>query len=97
VGDAAGYVDALTGEGIALGMAQARAAVAAVAVEDPAAYERQWGALTGPHRRLTGALVTATRVPAARRSVVPAAARFPGLFAAVVAGLESPPHAVRVP
>ena len=28
VGDAAGYVDALTGEGIALGLAQARAAVA---------------------------------------------------------------------
>ncbi len=28
VGDAAGYVDALTGEGIALGLGQARAAVA---------------------------------------------------------------------
>jgi flavin-dependent dehydrogenase len=97
VGDAAGYVDALTGEGIALGMAQARAAVAAVAVEDPAAYERQWRALTGAHRRLTGALVTATRVPAARRRVVPAAARFPGLFGAVVASLEAPPHPVRVP
>ena len=35
VGDAAGYVDALTGEGIALGLAQARAAVAAVAAGRP--------------------------------------------------------------
>ena len=35
VGDAAGYVDALTGEGIALGLAQARAAVEAV-VRGPA-------------------------------------------------------------
>ncbi len=37
VGDAAGYVDALTGEGIALGLAQARAAVDAFA---PGAPER---------------------------------------------------------
>ena len=96
VGDAAGYVDALTGEGIALGMAQARAAVAAVAVEDTTAYEEQWRALTGPHRRLTGALVTATRVSTARRLVVPAAARFPGVFGALVAGLEAPPHPVEV-
>ena len=35
VGDAAGYVDALTGEGIALGLAQARAAVAAIAPGRP--------------------------------------------------------------
>ena len=39
VGDAGGYVDALTGEGIALGLAQARAAVAAVVAGDPARYE----------------------------------------------------------
>ena len=35
VGDAAGYVDALTGEGIALGLAQARAAVEAIVAGDP--------------------------------------------------------------
>ena len=40
VGDAAGYVDALTGEGIALGLAQARAAVAAVRAATPQGYER---------------------------------------------------------
>ena len=38
----AGYVDALTGEGIALGLAQARAAVAAVAAGRPERYERAW-------------------------------------------------------
>ena len=47
VGDAAGYVDALTGEGIALGLAQARAAVAAVRDDDPAAYERAGGGSPG--------------------------------------------------
>ena len=40
VGDAAGYVDALTGEGIAVGLASARAAVAAIAAGTPTAYER---------------------------------------------------------
>ena len=44
VGDAAGYVDALTGEGIALGLAQARAAVAAVARRRPAALRARPGA-----------------------------------------------------
>ena len=41
VGDAGGYVDALTGEGIALGLAQARAAVAAVGGGDPARTSRR--------------------------------------------------------
>ncbi len=97
VGDAAGYVDALTGEGIAMGLAQAGAAVAAVVAADPGAYERQWRTLTAAHRRLTATLVTATRLPAARRLVVPAAARLPGVFAAVVAGLAAPSQTVRVP
>jgi flavin-dependent dehydrogenase len=97
LGDAAGYVDALTGEGIALGLAQARAAVAAVAADDPSGYEAQWRALTTTHRRLTGVLVTATRVPAARRLVVPAAARLPRLFGAAVAGLAAPSHAMSAP
>jgi flavin-dependent dehydrogenase len=90
IGDAAGYVDALTGEGIGLGLTQARAAVAAIAAGDADRYEAQWRSLTAAHRRLTGALVTATRVPWARRLLVPAAARLPGVFDAVVAGLAAP-------
>ena len=34
-GDASGYVDALTGEGISLGLAHARAAVVAIVADDP--------------------------------------------------------------
>ena len=41
VGDAAGYADAITGEGIAQGLAQARAAVAAMANEQPRRYEKR--------------------------------------------------------
>ena len=90
LGDAAGYVDALTGEGIALGLDQARAAVAAVLAGDTDRYEADWRSSTAAHRRLTGALVTATRVPLARRLLVPTAARLPAVFDAVVAGLAAP-------
>lgn len=90
LGDAAGYVDALTGEGIALGLDQAQAAVAAVSAGDTAAYEAHWRASTAAHRRLTAALVTATRVPVARKLLVPTAARLPRLFDTIVAGLAAP-------
>ncbi len=42
VGDAAGYVDALTGEGIAVSIACAKSLVQAVAHGDPASYEPAW-------------------------------------------------------
>ena len=56
VGDAAGYVDALTGEGVALAVAQARAAVAAVVDGDPSRYEREWRRVTRRYRVLTDGL-----------------------------------------
>ncbi|GAB3437154.1 NAD(P)/FAD-dependent oxidoreductase [Phycicoccus ginsengisoli] len=84
VGDAAGYVDALTGEGISLGLAQARAAVAAVAAGRPLQYERGWLSATWRCSALTGALRQATRPPLLRRALVPAAAAVPWVFAAAV-------------
>jgi flavin-dependent dehydrogenase len=90
VGDAAGYVDALTGEGIALGLAQARAAVAAVLAGDPARYERDWRRLTWRHALLTQALVTATRNRTLRTGIVPAAAALPRVFEAAVNELARP-------
>ncbi|WP_225754430.1 NAD(P)/FAD-dependent oxidoreductase [Actinotalea sp. Marseille-Q4924] len=81
VGDASGYVDALTGEGLRVGFAQARAAVATL--EDPAQYERAWRAATRDYRLLTSGLVRAATSPV-RRAVVPAAARLPGVYGAVV-------------
>ncbi|MBB6628325.1 NAD(P)/FAD-dependent oxidoreductase [Nocardioides sp. KIGAM211] len=90
VGDAAGYVDALTGEGIALGLAQARAAVAAVRAGVPQRYEREWRRLGRRHDLLTHGLLTATRHPVLRRSVVPAAATLPRVFGAAVHQLARP-------
>jgi len=90
VGDASGYVDALTGEGIALALAQARAAVAAVSVGRPQEYERSWQQITWRYRVLTSALVTSTRVPAVRRGLVPAAGALPAVFSAAVNQLARP-------
>ncbi len=80
VGDAAGYEDALTGEGINLAVKQAGAAVAAIVDDAPASYERAWHRITRPYRLLTRALVLSTVPPANRRAIVPACTLFPGVF-----------------
>ena len=90
VGDAAGYVDALTGEGIALGLAQARAAVAAVRAGRPGEYELAWHRLGWRHNLLTHGLLTASRHAALRSRVVPAAARVPAVFGLAVNQLARP-------
>ena len=81
VGDASGYVDALTGEGIRVGLAQADAAVRHL--DDGDAYERVWRAVTRDYRTLTTGLLTWASGPA-RGAIVPAASRAPWLYGAVV-------------
>ncbi|HET7431263.1 MAG TPA: NAD(P)/FAD-dependent oxidoreductase [Nocardioides sp.] len=90
VGDAGGYVDALTGEGVALAVAQARAAVAAVLDNEPERYERDWRTVTRRYRLLTGSLLGATRLGPVRRSLVPAAQLLPAVFGAAVNALARP-------
>ena len=80
VGDAAGYVDALTGEGLAVGLATARAAVAAVSEDRPEGYPAAWRAATRRYRWSAGALLAVASRPALRRRLVPAAAALPGAF-----------------
>ena len=84
VGDASGYVDALTGEGIALGLAQASAAVDAIAAGRPECYELAWRRVSWRYQLLTHTLLGAARVPPARRALVPLAAALPGVFGAAV-------------
>ena len=83
VGDASGYVDALTGEGLRLGVAQAEAAVAAIVAGEPHRYERRWTRITRDFRMLTGGLVVAARSPL-RPAIVPAAVRLPRVYAGIV-------------
>lgn len=81
VGDASGYVDALTGEGLRVGVAQAEAAVRCL--DDPDGYERAWRSVTRDYRLLTSGLVMWASGPA-RGAIVPLAAASPGLYGAVV-------------
>lgn len=90
VGDASGYVDALTGEGIALGLAHAHAAVAAIREERPQTYEQAWRRASWRYALLTHALVQTTRPTWVRRHVVPAAAALPPLFNFAVNQLARP-------
>lgn len=80
VGDAAGYVDALTGEGIATGLATAQAAVDCIVAGRPQDYEAAWLAATRRYRALTGLLLAASQQPWVRPRLVPAAARLPVVF-----------------
>ena len=90
VGDAAGYVDALTGEGIALGLAQARAVVSFIAADAPHDYETAARRLRRRHDLLTLGLLRATSVAPVRRRLVGTAARAPWLFTAAVNQLARP-------
>ncbi|MEW1952341.1 NAD(P)/FAD-dependent oxidoreductase [Terrabacter sp. NPDC080008] len=89
-GDASGYVDALTGEGISLGLAHARAVVTAIAAGDPESYERSWRVATRRYSLLTHALVQVTRPAWGRRLLVPAAASLPPIFRGAVNELARP-------
>ena len=86
VGDAGGYIDALTGEGLRVGFAEAEAAIATLGPDveaSSAAYERAWLDATRDYRRITTALLAVARSPL-RRSIVPVAAAVPALYDGIV-------------
>lgn len=83
VGDASGYVDALTGEGLRVGLAQAEVLADCLARDDLRGYERAWARSTRDFRVLTAGLLAAATSPA-RGLIVPAAAALPRVFGAVV-------------
>lgn len=80
IGDAAGYVDALTGEGLTLGLRSGRAAVDCLLSGRPEAYELAWRRLSRSYRLLTAALLRASSTRGVGPAIVPAAARLPGVF-----------------
>ncbi len=89
MGDAAGYVDALTGEGLRVGFAEAEAVVRAVLADDPRAYEGEWTRITRSYRWLTGGLLVAASSPRLRPMIVPAAQPCRCVFRSVVDSLAS--------
>lgn len=84
VGDAAGYIDALTGEGLGIAFTTAEILVGCVTNGRPDDYDRRWRRATRRYRMLTEAFLTARTAPVLRRNVVPAAAVFPAVFTGLV-------------
>ncbi|GII96927.1 NAD(P)/FAD-dependent oxidoreductase [Sinosporangium siamense] len=89
VGDAAGYTDAITGEGLCLAAVTAQALVRCLAADRPQDYERAWSRLTRRHRLLAGALLVAARRQRTARLIVPTAARLPALFTRIVRAIAT--------
>jgi flavin-dependent dehydrogenase len=84
VGDAAGYVDALTGEGLGLAFGAAEALVECVVAGRPEDYDKRWRQLTRRYRMLTAALLQASAYAPARSRIVPAAVAMPTVFTGIV-------------
>ncbi|HTU75067.1 MAG TPA: NAD(P)/FAD-dependent oxidoreductase [Trebonia sp.] len=84
VGDAAGYLDALTGEGIGAAVAQASVLARCLAADRPGDYERAWRRVTRKGWMLTSGLLWSRQQPLLSQRLVPAAARLPWLFAKIV-------------
>lgn len=88
IGDAAGYLDPLTGEGVALGAATAEAAIAALRANDPASYEARYHTITRRYFALTSALLTVVRHPKLHRPLIKAARALPSIFDATLGVLS---------
>ncbi|WP_112236519.1 NAD(P)/FAD-dependent oxidoreductase [Kribbella monticola] len=84
VGDAAGYVDALTGEGIAVALRTSAELVRCVVEDRPAAYDAAWRRVSREARFLTASLLWARNRSLLTPRIVPAAAVLPGLYGAIV-------------
>lgn len=87
VGDAAGYVDALTGEGLALALAAASELVSCLVHDRPEGYERAWLRVSRRSRWITEGLLWARTNSLTAHRIVPLAARAPRLFGLGVAQL----------
>jgi flavin-dependent dehydrogenase len=81
VGDAAGYVDALTGEGLGIAFAQAHALAAALAAGNLSAYAAAYRRIVAAPERLTRATLLLTRHRKLRHRVIGVLGRDPRLFA----------------
>ncbi len=85
IGDAAGYVDAITGEGLSIAFHQATALAMALRQGDLALYARRCRDITRLPDAMTQLLLWIERRPALRRRVVRALAREPAIFSRLLA------------
>ena len=85
VGDAAGYLDAITGEGLSLAFASAAALVEATGREEASAYPRAWARIRRQHIVFTRLVLWMADRPWLRRHVIRALSHRPRVFRACLA------------
>lgn len=85
VGDAAGYLDAITGEGLSLALRQAAVLAQAIRRGDLEAYAEQWRRMCRVPFALIRALLVAERRPWLRRRLIRTLASEPQLFQRLLA------------
>ena len=85
IGDAAGYVDAITGEGLSIAFHQAEALAAALKAGDLRHYARSYRRIAALPDAMTRLLLFVERRPALRRRVIRALAREPSVFSRLLA------------
>jgi len=84
VGDAAGYLDALSGEGLALGFGSALALMGRFAAGELWRYPRDHRRITASYYRMTWLLLALARRPRCRAFAVRYLSRHPRLFSALL-------------
>jgi flavin-dependent dehydrogenase len=90
VGDAAGYLDPLTGEGVALGIESAVLAISCILQGAPAAYEPRYRVLTRRVAALTSLLLSIASHDVLHRPLLLTARALPRAFDEALAMLAAP-------
>ena len=85
IGDAAGYVDAITGEGLSIAFHQAEALAEAIKAGDLQRYARRCRRIAALPDAMTRLLLFVERRPTLRRRVIRALAREPSVFSRLLA------------
>jgi flavin-dependent dehydrogenase len=83
IGDASGYVDAITGEGLRLGLAHAKAALWCIKNNKPEQFDKLWRRASRDFRVLTGILAKVANSKL-RGTIVPLAHKLPKVFGFIV-------------
>ena len=99
LGDAAGMVDAITGEGLRLGFQQALILADALAAENLAAYQRRQRRLLSRPRLMARLMLAMQNSPSLQRRVIRVLSHEPALFRRILsvhAGSASPVHLASV-
>jgi flavin-dependent dehydrogenase len=96
VGDAAGYLDAITGEGLAVAFHESAALVEAVLSNDLGRYTAKWRQINRLPNAMTSLVLALERRPRLRRRALAALAAEPALFSRLL-GIHArtlPPRAL---